>query len=295
MELRHLTYFVAVAEEGNVTRAATRLGMKQPPLSQQLRALEAELGLALFERLPRGMALTPAGDVFLQEARAILRHSEQSIVRARLAAVGQVGRLTLGVTTSAFLHRLIPEILSQYHRAHPAVTLDVREANASDLIEALMRGDLDAAFLRVAVTRPAPLVFEELLRERFVVALPKTHAMTARRVSLADLRDEPFILVRRPSAPGMYAQVLQSCRAVGFEPAVAAEVGRMLTALGLVAAGLGISLVPKSVAALRPPGVRFAALVDQTAPWAPLTMAFRDGEKRPVVTDLLATTRSLAP
>lgn len=295
MELRHLSYFVAVAEEGNVTRAAIRLGMKQPPLSQQLRALEAELGLALFERLPRGMALTPAGDVFLQEARAILRQSEQSMVRARLAALGQVGRLTLGVTTSAFLHRLIPEILSHYHQAHPAVTLDVREANASDLIEALVRGDLDAAFLRAAVTRPASLVFEELLRERFVVALPKAHSVTARNVSLADLRNERFILVRRPSAPGMYAQVLQSCRAVGFEPAVAAEVGRMLTALGLVAAGLGISLVPKSVAALRPPGIRFSTLVDQTAPWAPLTLAFRDGEKRPVVTDLLATTRSRAP
>ena len=130
------------------------------------------------------------------------------------------------------------------------------------------------------------------MREHFVVALPKEHRVTARRVSLADLRDEPFILVRRPSAPGMYAQVLESCRAVGFEPVVAAEVGRMLTALGLVAAGLGLSLVPKSVAALRPPGVRFAALIDQAAPWAPLTLTFRAGENRPVVTDLLATTRS---
>ena len=291
MEMRHLTYFVAIAEEGNVTRAAVRLGMQQPPLSQQLRALERELGTALFQRLPRGMALTPAGAVFLEEARAILDRSAQSIARTRLAASGQVGRITLGVTTSASLHPLIPDILGRYHRAHPAVALDVREANASDLTEALARGELDAAFLRVAVSQPLGLVFEELLRERFTVVLPDGHAMAGRRLSLARLRDEKFILVRRPAAAGMYAQVLQSCRVAGFEPVVAAEVGRMLTALGLVAAGLGVTLVPKSVSALRLAGVRYAALTDGDAPQAPLTLAHRAEERRPVVTGLIGIAR----
>ena len=291
MELRHLTYFVAIAEEGNVTRAALRLGIQQPPLSQQLRALEHELGTALFDRLPRGMALTAAGAVFLDEARAILDRTAQSIARTRLAASGQVGRITLGVTTSASLHPLIPDILGRYHRAFPAVALDVREANASDLTEALARGELDAAFVRVAVSQPLGLVFEELLRERFTVVLPDGHAMAGRRLRLAGLRDEKFILVRRPAAPGMYAQVLQSCRAAGFEPVVAAEVGRMLTALGLVAAGLGVTLVPKSVSALRLAGVRYATLTDGDAPWAPLTLAHRAEERRPVVTGLLGIAR----
>ena len=291
MELRHLTYFVAIAEEGNVTRAALRLGIQQPPLSQQLRALEHELGTALFDRLPRGMALTAAGAVFLDEARAILDRTAQSIARTRLAASGQVGRITLGVTTSASLHPLIPDIVGRYHRAFPAVALDVREANASDLTEALARGELDAAFVRVAVSQPLGLVFEELLRERFTVVLPDGHAMAGRRLRLAGLRDEKFILVRRPAAPGMYAQVLQSCRAAGFEPVVAAEVGRMLTALGLVAAGLGVTLVPKSVSALRLAGVRYATLTDGDAPWAPLTLAHRAEERRPVVTGLLGIAR----
>lgn len=287
MELRHLRYFVAVAEEGHVTRAAQRLGIQQPPLSQQIRLLEQEVGVPLFRRLPRGVKLTAAGDAFLQDARAVLARSEEGVVRARLAARGQYGRLVIGTTTSAFLHPLVPRVIGEYSRSHPGVALDIREANASDLTEAVARGEVDAGFLRAAVSNPLGLSFTELLREPLTVVLPRRRVRPAGPLALGDLRDERFILVRRPSAPGIYAQLLEACRTAGFEPHVAAEVDRMLTAIGLVAAGIGITTVPASMAALRPPGVRHATLAKSDALHAPLTLVHRTGETRPVVTGLL--------
>lgn len=294
MDLRHLRYFVAVAEEGHVTRAALRLGMQQPPLSQQLRVLERELGTPLFHRLPRGMALTAAGAMFLVEARALLERSERCFARARLAAAGQVGEAVVGVTTSALLHPLVPRALGRFHLAHPTVSLDLREANAAELTERLARGEIDLALVRAPVARPFGLAFEELASEHLVVVLPRHHALGGRRVGLGRLRDERFILVRRPGAPGLYAQLLESCRAIGFEPTVAAEVGRMFTAISLVAAGVGVTLVPAAMSALRPSGVGYATLTGAGAPRAPLTVAFHKEELRPVVIQLLQTLRAAA-
>ena len=291
MELRHLRYFVAVAEEGHVTRAAQRLGIQQPPLSQQIRLLEREIGVTLFHRLPRGVELTAAGEAFLLEARAVLDRSEQGVARARLAAKGQYGRIVVGTTTSACLHPLVPRVLGEYSRAHAGVALDVREANASDLTEAVARGEVDAGFLRAPVSNPLGLSFTELLREPLVIVLPDHHPLRAARVALRSLAGERFILVRRPAAPGIYAQLLDACRAAGFEPEVAAEVGRMLTAVSLVAAGVGITMVPASMAALRPPGVRYASLHGPGRFDAPLTLIHRTGDTRPVVTGLLDLVR----
>ena len=299
MELRHLRYFVAVAEERHVTRAAQRLGIQQPPLSQQIRSLEREIGVPLFRRLPRGVELTAAGEAFLTEARAVLDRSAQGVARARLAAKGQHGRLVVGTTTSACLHPLVPRVLGEYSRSHPGVALDVREANASDLTEAVARGEVDAGFLRAAVSNPLGLAFTELLREPLVIALPERHglphAVPHGPVTLDALRGERFILVRRPAAPGIYAQVLDACRTAGFEPDVVAEVGRMLTAISLVAAGVGITTVPASMAALRPPGVRYASLDGQGRLEAPLTLIHRIGEARPVVVDLLSLAVAASP
>ena len=291
MELRHLRYFVAVAEEQHVTRAALRLGIQQPPLSQQLRALEREVGADLFERLPRGMALTAAGEEFLSGARAALEASERCLYRARLAASGQVGRVAIGMTTSASLHPAIPDVIGRFHRDHPAITLDVLEANASDLTEALARGEVDVVFLRAVVSRPLGLVFDELLREQFAVVVPHHHRLSGQRISLGDLQDERFILVRRPAAPGMYGQLLDHCRAIGFEPVVALEVERMLTAVSLVAAGLGVTLVPASMTKLRAFKVIFTALTSPETLRAPLTLVHRQGETRPAVTGLLQSVR----
>ncbi|MEO9190685.1 MAG: LysR family transcriptional regulator [Acetobacteraceae bacterium] len=297
VELRHLRYFIAVAEEGHVTRAAARLGLRQPPLSQQLRALEAELGVALFTRLPRGMALTPAGRAFLLEARAVLAASERAAAQAVMAARGQSGEIVVGLTTSAILHPLLPSIMGAYRRAYPDVLFRPHEGNAADLTDALASGALHAAYLRAVVGRPVGIAFLKLLEEDLLVALPAGHRLAERgdvAVTLRELSDENFILVRRHAAPGMYANVVEACRAAGFEPRIVTEVGRMLTNISLVAAGVGISLVPASMRGIDLGGVRYRRIADPHPPRAPLTIAVRADETRPTVANLLAISRAHA-
>jgi DNA-binding transcriptional LysR family regulator len=254
MELRHMRYFVAVAEEGNFTRAAERLGMQQPPLSQQIRALESELGFALFRRHPKGAALTQGGEVFLQEARAILDSLGHAAARAARAAQGSEGLVTLGFTSSAAAHPLIPHIVRAYRARRPGVNLEFREGNAAELTDAVAADKLHVAFLRMPVGQPAGLAFHQLLVEEMLLVLPVGHPALKKRagqrmpsVSLTALRDENFILVRRHGGRGMYANLLAACERLGFTPHIAVEVERMLTNISLVAAGAGVSVVPASM------------------------------------------------
>ncbi len=296
MELRHLRYFVAVAEEGHMTRAAARLGLQQPPLSQQIRALETELGVALFTRLPRGVALTAAGAAFLTEARIVLEGARRAATRASLAARGQEGEIAIGVTTSAILHPAVPRLMRTYTELYPNVALRIEEGNAADLTDALVARNLDVAFLRAVVARPHGVVFTELLDEELLVAVPAGHRLARARpvsVALKDLAGERFILVRRRAAPGMYADVVEACREAGFEPLVATEVGRMLTNISLVAAGVGISLVPASMREIHLGGVRYLRLQEPGKLLAPLTVGARTGETRPTVGNLLRLTRDV--
>lgn len=285
MELRHLRYFVAVAEEGHVTRAAARLGIQQPPLSQQIRALESELGTPLFIRRPRGVALTEAGAVFLPEARSILARATHAAARAALAASGQIGELTIGLTTSASLHRLVPDILGRYTRLYPDVSLAIHEGNAADLTEMLSAGTVEAVFLRAVVARPVGIAFRQLAEEPMLLALPGSHHLAKGRtpIPISRLASERFILVRRHAAPGMYADLIAACRTAGFQPVVAAEVGRMLTNLNMVAAGIGISVVPASMQEIRLGGVCFRQIDSPLPLRAPVTLAIRQGEERATV------------
>ena len=180
MELRHLRYFIAVAEERHITRAAQRLNMQQPPLSQQIRALETELGVALFIRGARGVELTVAGRTLLDEAYAILNAVGSATTRTRQAASGQRGRLSVGFTTSAALHPLVPSIIHAFREDYPQVELDLHENAAADLTEAVMRRDLHVALLRVPVAQPPGLEFLELLRHRFDVSANPINATEAR-------------------------------------------------------------------------------------------------------------------
>jgi len=300
MELRHLRYFLAVAEEGHMTRAAARLGLQQPPLSQQIRALEKELGTTLFVRLPRGVQLTPAGEEFLMETRAVLNRIEQAKLQVKAAALGQRGRISIGLTTSASLHPGTSRLLRAFVETHPQVSLSLHADNAAGLTEALLREEVQVAIIRAVVARPSELHFEQLAKESMVIALPAKHHLArgkssgARaRLPLKALEGERMILVRRHGAPGMYSEVVTACRKAGFEPTIVAEVEHILTSVNLIAAGVGVSLVPASIQRIFHEGVAFRAASDAQSLVAPLTLVHRRGEMRPVVKDFIELSRKV--
>ena len=268
-----------------MTQAAERLGIQQPPLSQQVRALERELGVALFKRHPRGMALTDAGRHFQVEALRILEDMEAMKQRMARVASGQRGVLSVGFTSSAAAHRFMPDALRAFRHGHPGVELQLRENNAAELTEALIAGRLNCGLLRVPVARPEGLVFETLLREPVLVAMPSDHRFAsphtgeaASALPLDLLCEEGVILVRRPGAPGLYADLLALCQARGLRPRVVAEVDRMMTNLNLVAAGVGLSVVPASMGGVHPHAIRYCRLADSETLDAPLTLVSRAGE-----------------
>jgi DNA-binding transcriptional LysR family regulator len=305
MDLQRLRYFVAVAEERHITRAAARLGMAQPPLSQQIRRLETELKTRLFDRLPKGVALTAAGEVLLEDARALLEAADRAGHRARRVGAGAEGELVGGFTTSASLHPLVPRLLRAFHKAHPAISFDLHESNAAELTEAVLTQRLDFAIMRAPVARPPTLAFIGLGSESLLVALPANHHLPVRsgrngigKIAMSALADQGFILVRRRAAPGLYANIVEACRLSGFEPRVIAEVSRMLTNLNLVAAGIGVSCVPESMRQVGNHGVVYAALEAPAAARsllrAPLTLMHRSNESRPTVLAFIIEARRLA-
>jgi len=283
MDLRALRYFAAVADTGHMTRAAEQLGIQQPPLSQQIKTLERTLGLQLFKRHPRGVSLTEAGRLFQVEARRLLDDADAMRARMKRVAEGQAGVLRVGFTSSAAAHSFVPDALRAFRQHHPGVELQLREANAADLTEAVVAGRLHAALLRRPVAQPEELRFDTLLREPMVAALPVERAeglstRDRKRLPLARLCEAPLILVRRPGAPGMYADLLALCHAQGLAPQVAAEVDRMMTNLNLVAAGVGASVVPASMAGVHAHAVAYLPLAGCDSLDAPLTLAWREGE-----------------
>lgn len=304
MELRHLRYFLAVAETGSVTRAAEQLGIQQPPLSQQLKALETELGVTLFERQPRGVALTPAGTALLDDAQDLFARIERMRTRMQRMARGDEGALAIGFTSSAAAHKLTPEVLRACRRQFPRVTLSLSERNAAEAIEQLADGKLSAAFVRAPVQYPEGVQFDLLLEEELVMALPLDHPLLRKRnaagiaahtpISLRELANDPFILVRRPGAPGMYGDLLRECEALGFTPRIGAEVERMLTNLNLVAAGAGVSVVPASMAGLNRHGVAYCRMVEADRLRAPLTLGYRSADQDPALAALVALTHRIA-
>lgn len=298
LELRHLRYFVAVAEEGGFTRAAQRLHIQQPPLSQQLQALESDLGTRLFERLPRGVRLTAAGAAFLEDARAILGAVEGARSRVRRVASGAEGSLAIGLASSAATHPGVPSLLAAYRERHPRVHLRFVEGNAASLTEALVAGQANVAFLRAPVDRPPGVRFDKLLQEPMLAAVARAHALAkraARRkppwVHLRELAEHPLILVRRPGAPGMYGNLLAACAEAGLTPDIAAEVGNMLTNIVLVASGVGVSVVPASMRGIQCELVAYLPLRGAGRLVAPLTLASLEADPNPCLSPFLSLAR----
>jgi DNA-binding transcriptional LysR family regulator len=291
VELRHLRYFVAVAEELHFRRAAERLHVSQPPLSQQIRQLEAELGVTLFERNRRRVELTAAGAVLLGEARQVLAAVEHAVDLTRRAARGEAGALAVGFVGSAMYGRL-PDVVREFHAARPAVELRLREFSTGDALDALVEGRID-----VGVVRPGHAQVDGALdvtvvaREPVVAALPAGHALAgASRVDLADLAGEAFVLLSRREAPGLHGALTDAMAASHVAPAEVQEVSELRTVLGLVSAGVGVSLVPASVAGGERSGVVFRPLRGR-APGVELALAWRRGDGSPALAAFLELAR----
>lgn len=304
MELRHLRYFIVVAEEGSFTRAALRLGMQQPPLSQQIRALEQELGFELFVRHPKGASLTAGGSVFLHEAKAILDSVEQGAARAARAASGTEATISLGLTSSAAAHPLIPKIIRSFRALRPNVQIDFTDGNAEELTHALVNKRLDLAFIRLPVGKTAGLTYIQLLQEEMLLVLPlghpllrKQHGRSMPTISLKDLKGEQFILVRRRGSPGLYSNLIGACVRAGFSPQIAAEVDRMMTGISLVAAGAGISAVPASMKGVHEADVVYCRIAQGGADLiAPLSLMHQEEQPGPAIATFIeVATRTVEP
>jgi DNA-binding transcriptional LysR family regulator len=278
MELRHLRYFVAVADELHFGRAAARLHIAQPPLSQQIRQLEAELGFELFVRAHRRVALTEAGRAFLGDARGILARVEQAATSARRIASGEAGGLAVGFIASA-TYGLVPALLQEFRRRHPGVALSLSELSTEEQLAALRTGAIHLGLGRPPADAPS-LVSEPLLDEPLELAMHATHPLArARTVPLRAIADESFILFPRLPRPGWADVVLGHCREAGFRPNVVHEAMELSTALAMVAAGVGVTLVAASVRTLHARGLVYRPL----SPPAPTTrlLALYDRESAP--------------
>jgi DNA-binding transcriptional LysR family regulator len=299
MELRHLRYFIAVAEEAHVTRAAERLGMQQPPLSQQIRALEREFDVQLFRRKPRGVELTDAGRALLVEARAVLAQIDHAFATKKRTARGEQGQISIGFTSSAPFHPFVPRVIRAFREAFPMISLHLEESGTTDLIEHLRNERIDAAFIRTAVANREGLLLTPLLQEPMVLALPYGHPLAGRAnadeaLPLKTLAAETFIVYRRHSGPGLYDAILAACHTAGFSPSVGQEAPRIVSTLNLVAAGLGISLVPESLQRMHLDGVVFRPITGAARPTAPLILASRRGEASAAVRQFLGLVKRTA-
>ena len=267
MELRHLRYFIAVAEELHFGRAAQVLGISQPPLSQQIQALEQEVGARLFERTNRRVELSEAGRLFLHEARLVLAQVDKAADVARRAQLGELGELKIGFTSSAPFNSSIPQAIFAFRQAFPAVHLNLQEMSSTQVAESLVDESIQVGLMR-PLPLPDSLSMVELMREPLVAVLNADHPLvhsSERGLHLAQLAEEPFVFFPRSYGSGLYAQLLNLARDAGFSPHFAQEAGEAMTIIGLVAAGLGVSVLPASYQRIRIDGVVYRTLLDQEA------------------------------
>jgi DNA-binding transcriptional LysR family regulator len=272
MELRHLRYFIAVAEELHFGRAAQVLGISQPPLSQQIQALEQEIGARLFERTNRRVELSEAGRLFLAEARLVLAQVDKAADVARRAQLGQLGELKIGFTSSAPFNSSIPQAIFAFRQAFPAVHLALQEMSSKEVAEALVDESVQVGIMR-PLPLPESLVAVELFREPLVAIIRADHPLAVgseEGLQLSALAAEPFVFFPRSYGSGLYAQLLNLAREAGFSPLITQEAGEAMTIIGLVAAGLGVTVLPASYQRMRIDGVVYRTLLDaeaNTAVW----------------------------
>jgi DNA-binding transcriptional LysR family regulator len=296
MELRHLRYFIAVAEEGSIMRAAARLNLQPPPLGHQIRLLEAELGVQLFTRSPKQIALNAAGHVFLEGARRALEEAGRAVEVVRRFDRGEQGRLTVGFTASAFLHHITPQLIRTFRDAFPRVQFEVAERETFELILALRQRRIDAALLHVLVTQEPDVESHVLDYEDMVVAVPSDHPFALKKtppISLAMLSGQNLVVYRRPDGPGIFDNIMLAFQHAGIHPAIVDEVPRLITALTLVAAGRGLSIVPETVKTLHRESVVYKPLARGALPALPLCIIYRRDIELALVRNFIRTAKAL--
>jgi len=295
MELRHLRYFVAVGEDQHYGRAAKRLRVAQPALSSQIQDLEREIGLQLFDRLPRGVRLSAAGKVFLEDCRRILQEVHEAAIRAERAARGLIGTLRVGFTESASWHGVVPDALREFRRSHPEIDLQLSSLISLEQEEAVRTGRLDAGFV-YHVPRTEPDIEQSLVgSHQVVLATPKRHPVSRlKRLRLRDLAETDFVWFPRRQHPANYDRLLQACSRGGLtNPRIVQEAVDQGTMLSLVSCGLGVAFVTDATRWRCPKDVVLRRVIDLRLP-VPVSLVWRKDNPSPLLARFVADVRQLA-
>lgn len=291
MNFRQIKYFVAVAQELNFGRAALALNISQPPLTRQIQQLEEEIGAPLFERTAKGVTLTQAGELLLQESLNIQSLVEQAVERTQRAAQGKLGRIDVGIFGSGVLS-MIPRLLLRFRTAYPDVNIVLHAMNKTEQIEALRQHRITIGFNRML--EPIPDIRIELVKmEPLLVALPEGHPLVAEQaIPLAALQNYPMVMFPTGVKPNFIDRVMELCRQEGFLPNVSQEAGDAVTGVALVASGFGLALVPESATSLRLPGVVYRPLKDAPRAVVDLSCIYRQDDVSPILAAFLEIVRS---
>lgn len=297
VELRHLRYFCAVAEEMHVTRAAERLRVAQPALTQQIKALEAELRTKLLRRVGRSIELTEAGTAFWQEAQAILEHVRAAALIAQQTARGLAGRLAIGLTETASFAAPVTAVLREVRERWPQVEFSLIQGRSNDLVPALVERRIDIAFMRLPAPELAALQWRPFLTEGVVVVLPDTHPLAVQRsIEISALGGEPLVLPHgRVGDTTMRTQMAAAFARVGQEPRIVQETPEYIMAISLAAAGIGLALVPATLTGLRCDGVVYRPLRCTPPLVTEIIVVSRTGDPAPTVANFLALATEMAP
>lgn len=293
MELRHLRYFIAVAEELHFSRAADRLHIAQPPLSQQIKQLEAELGVELFcRKTKRQVQLTAAGQVFLQESYQLLTQLERSIQLTRRVGKGELGQIRVGFISSV-TYDLLPMILQQFRSQFPEVEVLLQELNTTEQEKALQERRIQVGFVHLPL-EDDNFNCECIQQQSLIVALPENHRLAKQdKIGLRSLADESFILFPRYCGKGLYDRIMSLCQQGNFTPQVTQEAIQMQTIIGLVSAGMGIAIVPSSLQNLQRSGVIYRE-IKETTPLVETAVVWQDEEETPIMRQFLQVVRKVS-
>ena len=294
MELRHLRYFVGVAEEQHFGRAAERLHIAQPALSRQIQDLEKEISFRLFDRLPRGVRLNAAGKLFLNDARRILQDVQDAGLRAGHVASGKAGTLRMGFVESVSWHGIVPDSFRKFRQNQPDAELEIHPMHSVQMVEAVQSGKLDGAFI-FSLDKPAgDLDYRMVMRNRLMLAVPKGHPLTRlKRLRLRDLSDTSIIWIHRWANPVLHDRFMQACIRGGLTaPRIVQRALDSATMLSLVACRLGVTFAGEATRWHQPPSVTLVPIVDLNF-WLPFYLIWKKGNPSPLLQNFVAQVKAL--